>query len=184
MKNKAHNLSGYSFSSGEKILFDANIWLYLFPPPGNPPQDYATQYSRAVTNLIKANAQPVLVPIVLSEYLNRYCRIEWEGNYKNSFPKFKGFRESLDFPVIAQHAKAYALKILNMSDVCQVDADRPCLEQALSDFSTGTIDFNDALLVDLCKKQSLKLLTNDRDFLNGGIEVLTSNPALLKACSS
>lgn len=183
MKNKAYDLNGYSFTSGERVLFDANIWLYLFPPPGNPSQHYATRYSKSVQDLLTAKAVPVITPIVLSEYLNRYCRIEWEGYYITSYPKFKGFRQSPDFLQIAQPAKKFAAKILSLSSVCQVDATTTCLEQALDDFSSGGIDFNDALLVDLCKKQNLKLLTNDGDFLKGGIEVLTSNPSLLKACS-
>lgn len=183
MKNKAHNLANYSFTSGEWVLFDANIWLYLFPPPGNPSQFYATQYSKAVSCLMKANAQPVLAPIVLSEYLNRYCRIEWEGNYKVSFPKFKNFRQSPYFQQVAGPAKIFALRILKMSTVFNLETDNTCLEHALNDFSTGGTDFNDALLVDLCRKQGFKLLTNDGDFQKGGIEVLTSNQELLNACS-
>jgi predicted nucleic acid-binding protein len=46
---------------------------------------------------------------------------------------------------------------------------------ALADLSSGKVDFNDALLVDICKKRNLKLMTNDSDFQEGGIEVLTTN---------
>jgi len=56
------------------------------------------------------------------------------------------------------------------------------LNQALADFSSGGVDFNDALLVDICKKRNIKLMTNDGDFQDGGIEVLTTNPRLLRAC--
>jgi len=56
------------------------------------------------------------------------------------------------------------------------------LNQSLIDFQTGGIDFNDALLVDICKKRNLKLMTNDSDFQDVGIEILTTNPKLLKAC--
>ena len=38
MNNKAYDLASYSFASGEQILVDTNIWLYLFPAPGNPQQ--------------------------------------------------------------------------------------------------------------------------------------------------
>jgi len=89
MSNKVYDLSSYSFSSGEQILVDANIWLYLFPAPGNPQQSFARQYSAAFSRLVRAQAKPVLDPIVLSEYLNRYCRIEWEGNFKSQYRTFK-----------------------------------------------------------------------------------------------
>ena len=35
-KNKAHNATAYQFQEGEEILVDANVWLYLFPPPAQP----------------------------------------------------------------------------------------------------------------------------------------------------
>ena len=51
-------------------------------------------------------------------------------------------------------------------------------------FMGGTIlDFNDGLLAETCRHHGWKLVTNDSDFTTGGIEVLTSHPALLRACS-
>ncbi|ARN56348.1 hypothetical protein STSP1_00728 [Sedimentisphaera salicampi] len=44
--NRIHKLSSYSFSNGEEILIDANIWLYLYPAPaGLNKRKYAAQYS-------------------------------------------------------------------------------------------------------------------------------------------
>lgn len=182
MKNKAFNLSSYSFRSGEQILVDTNIWLYLFPAPANPMQRFATQYSTAFSNLVSAKAQPVLDPMVLSEYLNRYCRIEWEGNYKSQYPKFKDFRNSSDFSAVVASAQTFAKRIVSFCEIHSISANELDLNQALSDFSTGQVDFNDALLVDVCKKRSLKLMTNDGDFQKGGIDVLTTNPRLLRIC--
>jgi len=182
MKNKAFDLSAYSFSSEEQILVDTNIWLYLFPA-GNPPQKFAQQYSTAFANLVSAQAQPVLDPMVLSEYLNRYIRIEWEGSYKSTYLRFKDFRNSPDFSAVASAAETFAKKILSFCQVHSIPASELDLSMALADFSSGNVDFNDAILVDICKKRNLKLMTNDGDFQNGGIEVLTTNPRLLRACS-
>lgn len=182
MNNKAHDLTSYSFASGEQILVDTNIWLYLFPAPGNPHQPFAQQYSTAFSRLISAQAQPVLDPMVLSEYLNRYCRIEWEGNFKTQYQTFKQFRQSADFRVVASTAKTFAEKILNFCRIHSTSPNELDLDQALTDFESGIADFNDALMIDLCKKRNLKLMTNDADFKIGGIEVLTTNPKLLRAC--
>lgn len=183
MNNKAHDLASYCFASGEQILVDTNIWLYLFPAPGNPLHPFAQQYSTAFSRLVSAQAQPVLDPMVLSEYLNRYCRIEWEGNFKSQYRSFKQFRQSVDFHAVASSAQIFAGRILNFCLIHSVSSDELDLNQALMDFVSGQVDFNDALLVDLCKKLNLKLMTNDADFQNGGIEVLTTNPKLLRACS-
>lgn len=182
MKNKAYDLSSYSFSSDEQVLVDTNVWLYLFPAPGNPPHNFAQQYSNAFANLVSAQAQPVLDPMVLSEYLNRYIRIEWEGNYRSLYSKFKDFRNSADFSTVASAAEMFAERILSFCLIHSIPASELDLNQALADFSSGRVDFNDALLVNICKKKNIKLMTNDGDFQDGGIEVLTTNPRLLRAC--
>lgn len=182
MNNKAYDLASYSFSSGEQILVDTNIWLYLFPATGNPQRKFATQYSRAFSRLVRAKAQPILDPIVLSEYLNRYYRIEWEGGYKSKYSIFKDFRKSTDFGPVASAAQSFALKILEFCHVHSTPANELDINQALADIASGQVDFNDALLVDICRKHNLKLMTNDADFQCGGIAVLTTNPRLLTAC--
>lgn len=182
MKNKAYNLASYSFGPDEQVLVDTNVWLYLFPAPGDPSHNFAQQYSTAFANLVSAQAKPILDPSVLSEYLNRYIRIEWEGSYKSQYTKFKEFRNSYDFSAVASAAETYAKKILSFCKIHSIPANELDLNEALSDFSKGGADFNDALLVDICKKRNLKLMTNDGDFQQGGIEVLTTNPRLLRAC--
>jgi len=182
MNNKAYDLASYSFSCGERVLVDTNIWLYLFPAPRNPLYRFAQQYSSAFSRLICAQAQPVLDPMVLSEYLNRYCRIEWGGNYKFKYPKFKDFRNSSDFSTVASSAHTFAQKIINFCEIHSIPANEVNLVQALLDFKNGNVDFNDAILVDICKKLNLKLMTNDGDFKKGGIDVLTTNPRLLRRC--
>lgn len=182
MKNKAYDLSSYTFSSNEQVLVDTNVWLYLFPAPGNPPHNFAQQYSTAFANLVSAQAQPVLDPMVLSEYLNRYIRLEWEGNYRTQYLKFKDFRNSPDFSAVALAAETFARRILSFCQIHSIPADELDLSLALAEFSAGGVDFNDALLVDICKNRNLKLMTNDGDFQDGGIEVLTTNRRLLRAC--
>ena len=109
MNNKAYDLTSYSFSQGERILIDTNIWLYLFPAPGDPKQKFAKEYSSAFSQLVNAQAVPVLDLMVLSEYLNRYCRIEWEGRFKDRFSRFKNFRKSKDFLSVASSAQKFCI---------------------------------------------------------------------------
>lgn len=107
-------------------------------------------------------------------------RIEWEGNYRSLYPKFKGFRKSQDFSAVVSTAETFAKRILSFCKVHSIPARELDLNMALADFSSGKVDFNDALLVDTCKKRNLKLMTNDSDFQEGGIEVLTTNLRLLR----
>ena len=184
--NIAHHSNSYSFKRGEQILFDANIWLSLFPAPQNPTNSYgARNYYNAFSNLLKAKAQPVLDPLVLSEYLNVYFRIEWNARFKSQYPIYKSFRNSSDFLQIAQRAKTNAQNILQNCVVHSLPPNDLCLVGVIDDMGHGRqIDFNDAIFIDICRKQEMKLMTHDADFLNGGIEILTNNQYLLSRCHS
>lgn len=134
MKNKAYNLSQYMFFTCEKILFDANIWLYLFPPPGNPQHYSAAVYSTHFARMLRDGAQPVLDPLVLSEYLNRYCRIEWEGKYKKAHIKYKEFRNSSDFKTVGKSAASFARKISSLCARHATSSEKLDIEKALREF--------------------------------------------------
>jgi hypothetical protein len=56
------------------------------------------------------------------------------------------------------------------------------LADMLTEFSAGTFDLNDGIIIDSCRLSGWKLLTDDGDMTNGGIEVLTTNPKLINAC--
>lgn len=181
MRNKAYDLRIYSFKPGDEILVDANIWLYLFPAPMNAQSPFVVNYSNGFSRMIREGAKPVLDPIVMSEYLNRYCRIEWAGQYKAVYPDFKSFRKSPDFQQVAAVAAYFARRILAMCMVHPTPISSLNIDKAIDDFESGNLDFNDAVLTDICRQRNFKLLTNDADFQAGGIEVITTNPRLLLA---
>lgn len=182
MKNKAHDISTYAFSEGETFLFDANVWLYLFPGPSGSRPRYIWSYSDALKRMMTAGASVALDAIVLSEYLNRYCRIEWNALYKGNYTEFKVFRCSTDFSNVGQSAALFADRILSISSACDLPFSQVDIKQIISEFESGLSDFNDGLLSQTCRYHGWKLVTNDKDFTNGGIDVLTSNPVLLRAC--
>jgi len=181
-RNKAHHATSYSFQAGERILVDANVWLFVQPPAAQPPPYFSKSYSAALKNLLAAGAQPVIEALVLSEYLNRYLRLEYDAVWRRGYPKFKDFRKSGDFGPLAQAAVADARQILKLAlpqDTLLSHANIPAV---LGETETGTLDFNDGVLVETCRLRGWKLLTNDGDMTIGGIEVLTTYPPLLRAC--
>lgn len=181
-KNKAHDVSKYAFSKGEPILIDANVWLYLQPPAAQPPPAFAKRYSSALKNILSAGATPVIESIVLSEYLNRYLRLEYDAAWRNAYPKFKDFRKSGYFAPLAQAAVADAKQILKLATPQDTRLPTTDIAAILAETEAGTLDFNDAVLVENCRLNDWKLLTNDGDMTIGGIEVLTTYKPLLAAC--
>ena len=182
MKNKALDARTYKFVPDELILIDANIWLYLQPPAAQPAPKWAVAYSSVFSKLLHAKAQPVVDALILSEYLNRYIRIEYEAAWKLSYPKFKDFRKSSDGAFILQSAVAEIGQILKSASARDTQFASIDMAAVLGQVQTGTIDFNDGLLIENCRLNGWKLLTHDKDMTVGGIKVLTTNNHLLQAC--
>ena len=182
MKNKALDARAYSFQPDEPILIDANVWLYLEPPAAQPTPPWAAAYSAAFSRILLAKAQPVVDALVLSEYINRYIRLEYEAAWKSAYPRFKDFRQSPDGALILQSAVAETgliLKAASARDTQLAGIDMP---KIFVQIQTGAIDFNDGLLIENCRLNGWKLLTHDADMTTGGIDVLTTNKRLLSAC--
>lgn len=182
MKNKAHQARNYRFQQGEGILIDANVWLFLHPPAGDSGSSWARDYSDAFKRLLEAKAQPVTDALVLSEYLNRYFRLEWEAGWKSCYPIFKKFRKSADFSSLAETAVAEVREITKKARLEDTSLSSLSLESLLAGTEAGDLDFNDAVLIESCRHRGWKLLTNDEDCSMGGIEVITALPSLIRAC--
>lgn len=181
-KNKALDAASYNFQAGEHILIDANVWLYLQPPAAQPTPGWAKAYSGTFSRLLKAQARPVVDALILSEYLNRYIRIEYEASWKAAYPKFKDFRKSGDAAGILQFAVAEVEQILKTGTASDTPLTCIDLQAVLGAVKNGVVDFNDGLLIESCRLNGWKLLTHDSDMTIGGIELLTANRRLLQAC--
>jgi len=182
MKNKAHDLARYTFSEGEALLLDTNVWFYLFPAPSDRLPPFAAKYSGALKRMLVAGTHLALDALILSEYLNRYVRIEWAALHKTAHRDFKRFRQSPAFADVGQSAALFARRILKLCSRHDHPFSSADIAQVLVDFESGAQDFNDGLLAETCRHHGRKLVTNDGDFTGGGIEVLTGNPKLLAAC--
>lgn len=181
-KNRAHSVLQYKFAKGERILIDANIWLSLFPAPSDSQRTSSVTYSAAFKAMLVAGVEMVVGSLILSEYLNRYCRIEYDVLHKKSYATYKKFRQSSDYALVGSKAAADAQQILKFCSRCDDSFAKADINRVLSDFAAGGIDFNDGLIVDCCNHNGFKLLTHDGDFTNGGIDILTDNKKLLAAC--
>lgn len=52
------------------------------------------------------------------------------------------------------------------------------MNELLKDYAAGDSDFNDQVIVELCKREDLTLVTHDGDFKGSGIPILTANKNL------
>jgi predicted nucleic acid-binding protein len=189
MKNKAFDPRHRTFTAGDQILPDANIWIYLFGPASAAVGTAVTAYSAVLNNMLKSQSQLFLDVLVLGEFINRYARLEYERldppdlvTRKRVYRNFKVFRDSPAFIPVAKDITQQAGVITSLCARLDHHFAQWNVSSLLTDFATGDFDFNDQLLVETCRKYSLSLLTNDTDFTEGGITVFTTHHRLLAAC--
>ena len=181
-RNRAHDVSQYTFAGGEVILIDANVWLHLYPAPSDRRRQYVVEYSQALKSMLSAGVEVVMDPLVLGEYLRAYCGIEWRALHRRTHPNFKRFRNSADFSTVGGQAAGFARAMLKSCTRRDHPFRRTAVGTVLTYFEKGACDFNDGLLVETCRINGWKFVTHDGDITAGGIDVLTANPKLVAAC--
>ncbi len=193
MRNKAYDVSKYAFDSADRILPDANIWLYLYAPASiaypAPLKAAIASYSKAWATLYTQGATVWLDTLVLSEVVNRLLDNEWQRvdppdpkTRTRRYSKRKDFRQSTDYPTAARSVEALAKMIVADSKALDHPFSQWNLNDLLAEFGAGSTDWNDQLLVQICLHHGTKLLTHDADHVHGGIDVITANPRLIAAC--
>lgn len=176
------------YSASQSVFFDANVWLSLYAPPSGVNNYWKGEYSKVLSLIVAGNAPVLIDATVISEYINRYCRIEFQAyeEYANPLSKrtFKEFRmqDSDTYKPIANSAAECVREMLEIPSIRRVNdnfADRD-IHAMLNDFSMGESDWNDLQIADLCRRNDCALLTNDADFEDSDIEVFTCNKRLLR----
>ena len=180
MPGSAEEISNYAFKATDELLFDANVWFFLYGPhrPGSP---QAAAYSGALARILAANCRVYVDVLIISEFVNRYARLKHQLlQGRPGVPRdFKRFRTTAAFKTIAADIAADTRKILSTST--RVDSSFATLDvdTLVNAYGTGDSDFNDLVLAELCRAKGLMLITDDGDFKGKGIAVLSANKRLL-----
>jgi len=189
MSNVAHDLSGWAFQPDQRILPDANFWLnVLSPAVGFARPRRSRDYSDAYRRLLAAQSELFVDVLIMSEFVNVLARQAFTDPMKRRYtggggqPNFKAFRNSADFTGPARTIAAQCKKILRQCKRLDHGFSEWNFERLMNDFENGGEDFNDLMIVEMARKHSLLLLTDDGDMTSGGVTVLTANRNLLAAC--
>ena len=93
--------------------------------------------------------------------------------------KFKNFRNSPAFRSIAQDTAQRIKEVLSHCSCIASGFETLDTDALIDKYTHGGTDFNDLVIEELCKNRDLKLITDDGDFKNREISVLTANKRLL-----
>ncbi|MGD0955044.1 MAG: type II toxin-antitoxin system VapC family toxin [Methanotrichaceae archaeon] len=178
------NICNYSFSERDQLLIDANIWMYIHYNR-YPPREKALQiiYSREFEKIRQNQSKIYIDILILSEFINRYAKKEWEREIPPPMRQdnpFKEFRKGAKFKIIAKDIAKKAKRILDCSSRCDVEFSSLDIYRYLDVYGKGDSDFNDMIYIDLCKKNNYVLVTHDKDFKNYNGLILTANDKLYR----
>lgn len=180
MAHKAEAVVSYNFNQSDKLLIDTNIWMLVYGPqkPGN---SRVAVYSQALSKILTAQCRIYIDVLIVSEFINTYARLKWNlwKAQTASSNDFKQFRNSRDFKPVAQDIAADVKRVLQHCTRVESGFDSLAIDDLIDEYAAGDSDFNDQILATLCNKEGLKLVTDDADFKNRGVAVITANQKLL-----
>lgn len=157
----------------QSVFVDANILIYLFWPTGSV--YWERHYASAFRTLLRQGNNLCVDFLIVSEVINRILRIEHQKI--NPTHKFKDFRDSQDGKdALTDIYTIVQNDILNRFDVVGKSFEKQEIESFLV---VDDLDFVDKATVSICKENSFVLLTNDKDFKNVDLDILTGNPKIL-----
>lgn len=187
MNNDVYDARNYKPSIGDNFFFDTNIWLSVYGPIGDYNNWQAKHYSKLFDKLQKQHCDIYTDKIVISEYINRFARMEFiqcqeDLGLKND--EFKKFRDSGVFEEIAPEIAANLRKIIRFSKICNHEMDDLTLFEVADNFESGKHDFNDLIITEICRDKNLILVTDDGDFNNSNLKLVTVNEKILQKTES
>ena len=195
MSNQVYRISEYRFSNTDAILFDANIWLYIYGPPGNRYPRLQSTYTlalRRIRSVLRCTLRALIAlriahrgrifldVLVMSEFINAFFRFIYNELPEARKPaEFKTFRDSDQFKPLAAKIARKAEKILDKCELTESGLTSVNLRGIVREYAAGESDFNDRMLAELCKTKELKLVTHDTDFSGDNLTIITANRRLL-----
>ncbi len=158
----------------ESIFCDANILIYLYGITFD--EDYSDVYSKILKKLLKNNNSLYIDYTVISEYINRCHRIDYKTHkqkIKNHNLKYKDYRNSQQ----GQDSMKDIYSVTNniIENFYNIVGKEYKLEDIKSFIKKADEDFSDKAIINLCDEKSFYLLTNDIDFKNSGLNIISAN---------
>jgi len=176
MTEQAVNIGQYAFTASDHLLLDTSVWLLIYGPQV-PGDSRIAPYSDALRRMLEAKSHLYIDLVVLSELINTYARMK----HRLVAPKlnFKDFRKSTDFQVVAQDIVPDAKLVMKQCAWVANGLELPLVDGLLDEYAHGKSDFNDQVISAFCSQHGLKLVTDDSDFKDRNIPILTANSQLL-----
>lgn len=178
MAAKVIDIKTYTPKSLDIFFFDNNIWMYLFCPLGNYNKSHQKQYSNFLQSIQTSKSTIFINSMVLSEFSNRYLRMDfeqWKKDTGNYIAEFKSdYVGCARYSDIVDEIKIQINQIMKFCEKSSDNFNAIDLNNVFKHFHQ--IDFNDSYYIELAKLSKWKIVTDDQDFISytgHDLEVIT-----------
>jgi len=157
--------SVFKIKPADKVFIDTNILIFLFAPSYvKKKKDQVEKYSAIVTSLVQKKCDLYINSHVVSEFINRCLRIDFDNNYnKNKDKNYKqDYRNSEEYLTTIHIVLKQLKKFLKFANHINDDFESFNISKAYE--TKKESDFNDLIIADTVIKNQLKLLSDDADF--------------------
>jgi hypothetical protein len=177
MRSDGRRIKDHRFTSDDKLFFDANIWIFIFGPNAEPDNNSVKTYSNALNRARKAGSRIEIDLVVLSEFVNRCLRLDYNQlrDYKIIRDDFKTYRKTPEYAASVAVVANNARKILSLCQLIESDFTHCDHNAILTRLGAAQSDLNDEFIVSLCQRRGLMLVTDDGDYLDSELTILTRN---------
>lgn len=162
------DITTYKPQEADMFFFDNNAWIFIFCPLGEYDRHKQHIYSSFLHSVLEARASIYINSLILSEFCNRYLRFDYSV-WKNETKQFKAdykhhYIPSERYKETTNILSILIKKIMQLTTLVKADDDFDSINISHICDHLHAIDFNDSYYIEFCKKNSLMLVTNDRDF--------------------
>jgi predicted nucleic acid-binding protein len=182
MPRERRNIADHVFTGNDRLFVDTCVWFAVYGPLTTR-QARQAGYAPRLTAAYGSAAQLFTDALVVGELTNLWLRLaHGQSACADQGIEFKDFRQSTEYGLAAEELRTTLQdSVLARCSWCKHALSKQDVHEALAALPRGQRDFTDLLLVRLCQRNNLVLVTDDADFANADVPILTSNARLLGA---
>lgn len=158
------------------FIFDTNVWLAIYGVTTDNSNPQTRIYSKFYKEVLDNKKKIFLLGTITSEYIHRSLKLRYDTDPTVN-NKIK-IHQQLNY---GDWIKQIADEVSYLMDDCvQLDdgfaQSNP--EEMCRNCIGKTIDYNDLIISDVCQKNNITLVTDDKDFSCEEINIITRNKRL------
>jgi len=174
--NKIHINEKTEIPDNVNFFFYTNIWLHLYGPNFNYKDPRVEKYSKLLKMISEQPKCKIYIDyLVMAEFSNRYVRDIFNEHHKIEYQTFKSFRLSQPYRDIITNLADEFYHITEDTEKIYCDLSDIMIDDVLNEVSHGKVDFNDMIIVNICKRLNLALVTDDSDFFEQDMTIYSAN---------